>query len=90
MHEILENGMRRSGESTADFLSRATAEAQAAANHGDDGTHVCDATELDEPGLTPGAPHPDPALAAKGWHVCGHGLYTRHPDGQLQAEPEAC
>jgi len=46
--------------------------------------------ELDEPSLTPGAPHPDPALAAKGWRVCGHGIYTRHPDGPLQAEPEAC
>jgi hypothetical protein len=46
--------------------------------------------ELDEPGLTPGAPHPDPTLAAKGWHVCGHGIYTRHPDGPLEAEPEAC
>lgn len=46
--------------------------------------------ELDEPVLTPGAPHPDPALAAKGWHVCNHGIYTRHPDGQLQDEPEAC
>ena len=46
--------------------------------------------ELDEPSLTPGAPHPDPTLAAKGWHVCDHGIYTRHPDGQLEAEPEGC
>ena len=46
--------------------------------------------ELDEPSLTPGAPHPDPTLAAKGWHVCRHGIYTRHPDGPLEAEPEAC
>ena len=46
--------------------------------------------ELDEPSLIPGAPHPDPVLAAKGWHVCRHGIYTRHPDGSLQAEPEAC
>jgi hypothetical protein len=45
--------------------------------------------ELNEPGLTPGAPHPDPVLAAKGWHVCRHGIYTRHPDGPPQAEPEA-
>ena len=30
------------------------------------------------------------SLAAKGWHVCDHGIYTRDPDGQLQAEPEAC
>jgi hypothetical protein len=53
-------------------------------------TLVRELEELDEPGLIPGAPHPDPALAAKGWHVCSHGIYTRHPDGQLQAEPEAC
>jgi hypothetical protein len=53
-------------------------------------TLVRDLKELDEPGLTPGTPHPDPALAAKGWHVCDHGIYTRHPDGPLQAEPEAC
>src|SRR5262249_26726308 len=46
--------------------------------------------ELDEPGLIPGAPPPAPSLAAKGWHVCNHGIYTRHPDGQLEAEPEAC
>ena len=49
-----------------------------------------DLEEPDWPGLTPGAPHPDPALAAKGWHVCDHGIYTRHPDGQLETEPEAC
>jgi hypothetical protein len=53
-------------------------------------TYVHDLKELDEPGLTPGAPHPDPALAANGWHVCDHGIYTRHRDGQLEAEPEAC
>jgi hypothetical protein len=46
--------------------------------------------DLDQPDLTPGTPHPDPYLAAKGWHVCGHGIYTRHPDGPLQPEPEAC
>ena len=83
--------MRRPAESTADFLSRAKAEAQTAeAGQWNDGTYVRDLKELDEPGLTPGTPHPDPALAAKGWHVCDHGIYTRHPDGPLQAEPEAC
>jgi hypothetical protein len=54
------------------------------------GTYVRDLRELDGPSLTPGTPHPDPYLAAKGWHVCDHGIYTRHPDGPLQAEPEAC
>jgi hypothetical protein len=54
------------------------------------GTGERDLKELDEPGLTPGTPHPDPALAAKGWRLCDHGIYTRHPDGHLEAEPEAC
>jgi hypothetical protein len=90
VHETMENGMRRPGEPTADFLARARAEADAEAGRWDDGTHVRDLKELDEPGLTPGTPHPDPALSAKGWHVCNHGIYTRHPDGELQAEPEAC
>lgn len=142
VHETLENGMRRPAESTADFLSRTTREAQAAeakragfqtadqliraqADAGmspdtigryqediaasllsdaqtADGqafareyadtadTYVLDLKELDEPGLTPGAPHPDANLAAHGWHVCDHGIYTRHPDGEIQAEPEAC
>jgi hypothetical protein len=93
VHETLENGMRRPGESTGDFLSRAKAEAQAAeGGRWDDGIYVRDLKELGEPGLTPGGPHPDPALAAKGWHVCGHGIYARHPGRprQAEAEPEAC
>jgi predicted GIY-YIG superfamily endonuclease len=143
--ETLARGLRRPGESTAGFLSRTRAEAQAAeAEHagaqaagqniraqacagtrpgntnqlqeaetetaaslptdaktagrlasarehaGAAGAYPRDPKELDAPGLTPGAPHPVPALAAKGWHVCDHGIYTRHPDGQLEAEPEAC
>jgi hypothetical protein len=26
---------------------------------------------------TPGQPHPDPALAALGWHRCEHGIYVK-------------
>jgi hypothetical protein len=37
---------------------------------------------LPEPDRTPGAPHPDPFLASRGWHVNQHGIYTR------RAEPE--
>jgi Bacterial regulatory proteins, lacI family len=37
----------------------------------------------------PGTPHPDPRLAARGWHACEHGIWTRHPDGQLEVEREA-
>jgi hypothetical protein len=78
---------------TAHLLSEArAAEGQAFAREYDWAAETL-AGELkgaDEPGLTPGAPHPDPALAARGWHVCSHGMYTRHPDGPLEAEPEAC
>ena len=27
--------------------------------------------------MTPGAPHPDPRLAASGWHASSHGTYVR-------------
>ncbi len=84
---------RHQEEITAKLLSDArTADGQAFAREYADtvGTYVRDLKELDGPGLTPGAPHPDSALAAKGWHVCDHGIYTRHPDGELEAEPEAC
>jgi hypothetical protein len=80
-------------DTAAHLLSEAhTAEGHAFAREYDwtAETLVRELKELDEPRLTPGAAHPDPALAAQGWHVCGHGIYTRHPDGQLQAEPEAC
>jgi hypothetical protein len=39
---------------------------------------------LPEPDRTPGAAHPDPFLAARGWHVSQHGLYTRRPTPQPQ------
>jgi hypothetical protein len=44
---------------------------------------------LPEPDRTPGAPHPDPFFASRGWHVNEHGLYTRRaqPDPQPQARP---
>jgi hypothetical protein len=29
--------------------------------------------------MTPGAPHPDPVLAAKGWQASDHGTYIRRP-----------
>jgi hypothetical protein len=37
---------------------------------------------LPEPDRTPGAPHPDPVLADRGWHVNEHGIYTRRPEPQ--------
>ena len=35
---------------------------------------------LPEPDRTPGAPHPDPFLAERGWQVNEHGIYSRKPD----------
>jgi hypothetical protein len=40
---------------------------------------------LPEPDRTPGAPHPDPFLASRGWHVNKHGVYVR----RAEPEPEA-
>jgi hypothetical protein len=84
---------RRQEGIAASLLSEAdTADGHAFAREYADtvNTYVHDLKELDGPGPTPGTPHPDATLAAKGWHACDHGIYTRHPDGQLQAEPEAC
>ena len=48
---------------------------------------------LPEPDRTPGAPHPDPILAARGWHMNHHGIYIRRTEPQpqplLEREPEA-
>jgi predicted GIY-YIG superfamily endonuclease len=44
---------------------------------------------LPEPDRTPGAPHLDPFLAARGWHVGSHGLYTRQQDPQPEADTQA-
>ena len=48
---------------------------------------------LPEPDRTPGALHPDPFLAARGWHVNQHGIYTRRaepqPEPLLERELEA-
>jgi hypothetical protein len=39
-----------------------------------------------EPDRTPGAPHPDPVMAAKGWHVGPDTFYTcRQPEAELEA-----
>jgi predicted GIY-YIG superfamily endonuclease len=35
---------------------------------------------LPEPDRTPGAPHPDPFLAERGWKVNEHGIYSGKPD----------
>jgi hypothetical protein len=35
---------------------------------------------LPEPDRTPGAPHPDPFLADRGWHMNKHAIYSRKPD----------
>jgi hypothetical protein len=48
---------------------------------------------LPEPDRTPSAPHPDPFLASRGWHINEHGIYTRRaapePQAPAEREPEA-
>jgi hypothetical protein len=36
----------------------------------------------------PGAPHPDPFLAGRGWHVNEHGIYIRRAEPEPQVPPE--
>jgi hypothetical protein len=43
---------------------------------------------LAEPDRTPGAAHPDPFLASRGWHVNKHGIYTRRAEPEPQTPPE--
>ena len=56
---------------------------------------VGDLRELErgpEPDRTPGAPHPDPVLAERGWQACehGHGVYVRHQaQAEADSDPEA-
>ncbi len=53
--------------------------------------HVKELRERDplpEPDRTPGAPHPDPFLARRGWHANKHGIYTRRAEPEPQAPPE--
>jgi len=53
--------------------------------------HVKELRERDpmpEPDRTPGAPHPDPFLANRGWHVNEHGIYSRRPEPQAAPQPE--
>jgi hypothetical protein len=42
---------------------------------------------LPEPDRTPGAPHPDPFLASRGWHMNERGIYTRKPEPQVPTQP---
>jgi hypothetical protein len=44
---------------------------------------------LPEPDRTPGAPHPDPFLANRGWHMNERGIYARKPEPQPQQKLEA-
>jgi len=43
---------------------------------------------LPEPDRRPGAPHPDPLLADRGWHVNEHGIYIRRAEPERQVPPE--
>jgi hypothetical protein len=43
---------------------------------------------LPDPDRRPGAPHPDPFLADRGWHVNKHGIYIRRAGPEPQAAPQ--
>lgn len=43
---------------------------------------------LPEPDRRPGAPHPDPFLAGRGWRVNERGIYIRRAEPEPQAPPE--
>ena len=88
MRETIQAGLRRPGEPIAEFAERVGADALLAETLTGTGT----AAQPRQPGKrdpqhhpdrTPGTPHPDPFLAARGWHVNEHGIYTRH----CQPEP---
>jgi len=53
--------------------------------------HVRELRKRDPPpesDRTPGAPHPDPFLASRGWHINEHGIYTRSATTEPQPPPE--
>jgi hypothetical protein len=47
--------------------------------------------ERPAPDRSPGAPHPDPFLAARGWQACQHGdgVYVRRPAAARDLDKEA-
>jgi hypothetical protein len=87
----------RAGDSQSEIAARLlndanTPEGQAYARAFSDAaaTRVRELRERDplpEPDRTPGAPHPDPFLASRGWHVNQHGIYTHRSEPEPQAPP---
>jgi hypothetical protein len=66
-------------------------QAYARALSGTAASHVRELRERDplpEPDRRPGAPHPHPFLARRGWHVNEHGIYIRHTEPEPQVPPE--
>jgi hypothetical protein len=54
-------------------------------------TYVRELRERDPlpgPDRTPGASHPDPFLASRGWHVNQQGIYSRQPESHAAPRPE--
>jgi hypothetical protein len=87
--EKLEKEHQAARESTRLLNDARTPEGQAYARALSDtaATYVRELRERDplpEPDRTPGVHHPDPFLAARGWHVNEYGIYTRHD----QPEPQ--
>ena len=86
----LEEGHQAAGASTRLLNDARTPEGQAYARALSDAAaaHVRELRERDplpEPDRTPGALHPDPFLAGRGWHINERGIYTR----RAQPEPPA-
>jgi hypothetical protein len=71
--------------------STAVGQAYARAFSDNAATYVRELRERDplpEPDRTPGAPHPDPLLASRGWHMNQHGIYTRRTGPESEAAPQ--
>jgi hypothetical protein len=83
-----EEGQEETAARLLTDASTAVGQAYARAFSGTAATYVRELREcnpLPEPDRTPGAPHPDPFLASRGWHINQHGIYTR----RIGPEPEA-
>ncbi len=83
-------GGQAAGESARLPNDARTPEGQAYAQAFSDTAAACvrelrERDPLPEPDRTPGALHPDPFLAGRGWHINEHGIYTR----RAQPEPQA-
>jgi hypothetical protein len=74
---------RHGDDATAMLLANGTTRADrayTAAYSGAAAGLAAELRDLDQPAPEPGTPHPDPWLAARGWHVHRTGVYVRDAD----------